>query len=73
MVLGKPCNLKTSLKNRSTTCVAMKSVEMEKKVCKLHQHVHYHENAVFSLSLGKPYDEIHKYDFPFVLRNEKWL
>jgi hypothetical protein len=31
MVLGRPCNLKISLKNSSATCVALKSVAMAKK------------------------------------------
>jgi hypothetical protein len=31
MVLGRPCNLKISLKNSSATCAALKSVAMEKK------------------------------------------
>jgi hypothetical protein len=31
MVLGRSCNLKTSLKNSSATCVVLKSVAMEKK------------------------------------------
>jgi hypothetical protein len=35
MVLGKPCSLKISLKNKSATCVALKSVAMEKKCANL--------------------------------------
>jgi hypothetical protein len=35
MVLGKPCNLKTSMKNKFATCVALKSVAMEKKCANL--------------------------------------
>ena len=31
MVLGRPCNLKISLKNSSATYVALKLVDMEKK------------------------------------------
>jgi hypothetical protein len=31
IVFGRPCNLKTSLKNSLATCVALKSVAMEKK------------------------------------------
>jgi hypothetical protein len=31
MVLGRPCNLKISLKNSLATCVALKSVAMVKK------------------------------------------
>jgi hypothetical protein len=40
---------------------------------KLSQPVYYHENAIFALSLGKTCDEIHRYAFPFVLWNGKWL
>jgi hypothetical protein len=35
MVLGKPCSLKISLKNKSATCVALKSLAMEKKCANL--------------------------------------
>jgi hypothetical protein len=35
MVLGKPCSLKTSLKNNYATCAALKSVAMEKKCANL--------------------------------------
>jgi hypothetical protein len=35
MVLGNPCSLKTSLKKKSATCVALKSVAMEKKCANL--------------------------------------
>jgi hypothetical protein len=35
MVLGKPCSLKTSLKNKSVTCAALHFVVMEKKCANL--------------------------------------
>jgi hypothetical protein len=54
MVLGRPCSLNTSLKNNSATCVALKSVAMEKKCENFVNLSTTTKIKSFPCSLGKP-------------------
>jgi hypothetical protein len=54
MVLGKPCSLKISLRNKSATCVALKSLAMEKKCANLVNLSTTTKIQSFSCALGNP-------------------
>jgi hypothetical protein len=54
MVLGRPCNLNTSLKNNSATCAALKSMAMEKKCANFVNLSTTMKMQSFPCALGKP-------------------
>jgi hypothetical protein len=73
MVLGRPCSLKISLKNSSTTYVELISVAMEKKCANFVNLSTTTKMQSFPYVFGNPSDEIHGYAFPLMLWNGQGL
>ena len=72
MVLGRPCNLKMSLKNSSATCAAV-VCGYGKEMCVLCQPINDNKYAILALHYGQSCDEIHRNTFPLPLGNGKRL